>query len=56
LVAIFVLFNDNLKPAQATQTMSEKIDPALAALTALLVVLVVGFVSFMVVCCCLRHW
>lgn len=31
-------------------------DPALAALIALLIVLFVGIITFIVVCCCLRHW
>jgi hypothetical protein len=31
-------------------------EPALAALIALLIVLFVGCVSVIVVCCCFRHW
>nr|CAD7400227.1 unnamed protein product [Timema poppensis] len=34
----------------------EAFDPALAALIALLIVLFVGCITFIVVCCCLRHW
>ncbi|XP_021925581.1 cadherin-87A isoform X2 [Zootermopsis nevadensis] len=34
----------------------EPFDPALAALIALLIVLFVGCITFVVVCCCLRHW
>lgn len=34
----------------------ESFDPALAALIALLIVLFVGIITFIVVCCCLRHW
>ncbi|GFG39325.1 hypothetical protein Cfor_05830, partial [Coptotermes formosanus] len=34
----------------------EPFDPALAALIALLIVLFVGCITFIVVCCCLRHW
>ncbi|XP_059478412.1 cadherin-87A [Neocloeon triangulifer] len=46
----------NVISAKSSEIMDEKIDTALAALVALLVVLVVGFISFFVVCCCLRHW
>ncbi|XP_017767839.1 PREDICTED: cadherin-87A isoform X2 [Nicrophorus vespilloides] len=45
----------NVVPAFATEK-EEAFDPALAALIALLIVLVVGIVTFTVVCCCLRHW
>ncbi|XP_047099103.1 cadherin-87A [Schistocerca piceifrons] len=34
----------------------EAFDPALAALIALIIVLFVGSITFVVVCCCLRHW
>jgi hypothetical protein len=34
----------------------EPFDPALAALIALLIVLFVGCITFIVACCCLRHW
>ncbi|KAG8232452.1 hypothetical protein J437_LFUL012376 [Ladona fulva] len=34
----------------------ESFDPALAALIALVIVLFVGLITFLVVCCCLRHW
>ncbi|KAK7790843.1 hypothetical protein R5R35_010718 [Gryllus longicercus] len=37
-------------------THEEEFDTALAALIALLIVLFVGCVTFVVVCCCLRHW
>lgn len=43
------------QPAYAG-VQEEPFDPALAALIALLVVLLVGAVTFTVVCCCLRHW
>lgn len=34
----------------------EPFDPALAALIALLIVLFVGIITFIVVCCCLKQW
>lgn len=37
-------------------THEEEFDTALAALIALLIVLFVGCITFIVVCCCLRHW
>nr|XP_012234071.1 PREDICTED: cadherin-87A [Linepithema humile] len=46
---------ENVVPAYAG-VQEEPFDPALAALIALLVVLLVGAVTFTVVCCCLRHW
>lgn len=46
---------ENVVPAYAG-VQEDPFDPALAALIALLVVLTVGAVTFVVVCCCLRHW
>lgn len=46
---------ENVVPA-FVQERDETFDPALAALIALLIVLFVGIVSFIIVCCCLRHW
>lgn len=46
---------ENVVPAFATEK-EESFDPALAALIALLIVLFVGIISFIIVCCCLRHW
>nr|XP_040218321.2 cadherin-87A isoform X1 [Anopheles coluzzii]XP_049463650.1 cadherin-87A isoform X1 [Anopheles coluzzii]XP_049463651.1 cadherin-87A isoform X1 [Anopheles coluzzii]XP_049463652.1 cadherin-87A isoform X1 [Anopheles coluzzii]XP_049463653.1 cadherin-87A isoform X1 [Anopheles coluzzii]XP_049463654.1 cadherin-87A isoform X1 [Anopheles coluzzii] len=45
----------NVVPAYAT-TVQDEFDLALAALIALLIVLFVGAVSFIVLCCCLKHW
>uniref|UniRef100_A0A182NLH4 Cadherin domain-containing protein n=1 Tax=Anopheles dirus TaxID=7168 RepID=A0A182NLH4_9DIPT len=45
----------NVVPAYAT-TAQDEFDLALAALIALLIVLFVGAVSFIVLCCCLKHW
>ncbi|XP_058116398.1 cadherin-87A [Anopheles ziemanni] len=45
----------NVVPAYAT-TAQDNFDLALAALIALLIVLFVGAVSFIVLCCCLKHW
>lgn len=46
---------ENVVPAFAIEK-EETFDPALAALIALLIVLFVGIITFIVVCCCLRHW
>lgn len=46
---------ENVVPAYAG-VQEEPFDPALAALIALLVVLLVGAVTVTVVYCCLRHW
>ncbi|XP_058058428.1 cadherin-87A [Anopheles bellator] len=45
----------NVVPAYAAATQDD-FDLALAALIALLIVLFVGAVSFIVLCCCLKHW
>lgn len=46
---------ENVVPAYATN-VTEEFDIALAAIIALLIVLFVGTVSFVVLCCCLKHW
>lgn len=46
---------ENVVPA-FVGVKEESFDPALAALIALLIVLFVGIITFIVVCCCLRHW
>lgn len=46
---------ENVVPAFVTEK-EEPFDPALAALIALLIVLFVGIITFIIVCCCLRHW
>lgn len=46
---------ENVVPA-FVDIKEENFDPALAALIALLIVLFVGIITFIVVCCCLRHW
>ncbi|XP_053682239.1 cadherin-87A [Sabethes cyaneus] len=46
---------ENVVPAYAT-TVQDEFDLALAAIIALLIVLFVGAVSFIVICCCLKHW
>ncbi|KAH1027486.1 hypothetical protein HUJ05_000983 [Dendroctonus ponderosae] len=46
---------ENVVPA-FIQEREESFDPALAALIALMIVLFVGILSFIIVCCCLRHW
>lgn len=46
---------ENVVPAFVTEK-EDAFDPALAALIALVIVLVVGIVTFVIVCCCLRHW
>lgn len=46
---------ENVLPAYVTEEQ-EAFDPALVALIALLIVLLVGIMAFLVICCCLRHW
>ncbi|XP_066907242.1 cadherin-87A [Halyomorpha halys] len=46
---------ENVVPAYVG-AKEETFEPALAALIALLIVLFVGCVSVIVVCCCFRHW
>lgn len=46
---------ENVLPAFVADK-EEPFDPAFAALIALLIVLFVGIITFIVVCCCLRHW
>lgn len=46
---------ENVVPAQ-TQYVEEEIDLALTGLIALLVVLFIGAISFIVLCCCLKNW
>lgn len=46
---------ENVLPAFVTEK-DESFDPALAALIALLIVLFVGVITFIIVCCCLRQW
>ncbi|KAK9508052.1 hypothetical protein O3M35_007799 [Rhynocoris fuscipes] len=46
---------ENVVPA-FVGVKEETFEPALAALIALLIVLFVGCVSVIVVCCCFRHW
>ncbi|KAK9728307.1 Cadherin domain [Popillia japonica] len=46
---------ENVLPALVVDK-DDPFDPALAALIALLIVLFVGVITFIVVCCCLRHW
>ncbi|XP_071055461.1 cadherin-87A [Onthophagus taurus] len=46
---------ENVLPALIVEK-EDVFDPALAALIALLIVLFVGVITFIVVCCCLRHW
>ncbi|EEZ99177.2 cadherin 23 [Tribolium castaneum] len=46
---------ENVVPAFVMEK-DESFDPALAALIALLIVLFVGVITFIIVCCCLRHW
>ncbi|KAK8407296.1 hypothetical protein O3P69_002092 [Scylla paramamosain] len=38
------------------EEVEEEVDARLAGLIALMIVLFIGFISFLVVCCCLRHW
>lgn len=46
---------ENVVPAQSIY-IDEDFDLALAALIALIIVLFVGAITVMVLCCCLRHW
>ncbi|XP_018562347.1 cadherin-87A [Anoplophora glabripennis] len=46
---------ENVVPAFVTEK-EETFDPALAALIALSIVIFVGIITFIIVCCCLRHW
>lgn len=46
---------ENVVPAHSTY-VEEEFDLALAGLVALLIVLFVGAISFLVLCCCLKHW
>jgi hypothetical protein len=42
-------------PAYSTN-LQEEFDFALAGVIALLIVIVVGTISFVVLCCCLKNW
>lgn len=46
---------ENVLPAYAMDE-EEAFDLALVALIALLIVLFVGIITFIIICCCLRHW
>lgn len=46
---------ENIVPAHA-KYVEEEIDLALIGLLALIVVLFIGAISFMVLCCCLKNW
>ncbi|XP_061400398.1 cadherin-87A [Musca vetustissima] len=46
---------ENVVPAYIT-IVQEEFDLAVAGLVALVIVLFVGVVSFIVLCCCLKHW
>jgi hypothetical protein len=46
---------ENVVPSY-TANLQEEFDIALLALTALLIVLFVGAISFIVLCCCLKNW
>ncbi|EEB19942.1 conserved hypothetical protein [Pediculus humanus corporis] len=46
---------ENVVPA-LEEVREDKFDSALAALIALVIVLFVGCITFVVVCCCLRNW
>lgn len=46
---------ENVIPAY-TANLQEEFDIALAAIIALLIVLFVGAISFIVLCCCLKNW
>ncbi|KAK8743275.1 hypothetical protein OTU49_001344 [Cherax quadricarinatus] len=48
-------FIENVYPA-SIETVEEEVDARLAGLIALMIVLFIGFISFIVVCCCLRYW
>ncbi|KAK4292814.1 hypothetical protein Pmani_034453 [Petrolisthes manimaculis] len=45
----------NVFPA-AVKEVEEEVDARLAGLIALLIVLFIGLITFIVVCCCLRYW
>ncbi len=46
---------ENVVPAYSTN-LQEEFDIALAAIIALLIVLFVGAISFIALCCCLKNW
>lgn len=46
---------ENVVPAFITEK-AETLDPALVALVALLVVIFIGIITFIIICCCLRRW
>ncbi|XP_037950631.1 cadherin-87A [Teleopsis dalmanni] len=46
---------ENVVPAYTT-IVQDEFDLAVAGLVALIIVLFVGVVSFIVLCCCLKHW
>lgn len=46
---------ENVVPAFVAER-EEPFDAALAALIALLLILFVGIITFVVVCCCWKHW
>ncbi|XP_071526000.1 cadherin-87A [Panulirus ornatus] len=46
---------ENVFPA-SVEAQKEEVDARLAGLIALMIVLFIGFISFIVVCCCLRYW
>ncbi|KAG7153827.1 Cadherin-87A-like [Homarus americanus] len=48
-------FIENVFPASIV-AVREEVDARLAGLIALMIVLFIGFISFIVVCCCLRYW
>ena len=46
---------ENVVPAFTTN-LQEEFDVALAGIIALVIVLFVGAISFIVLCCCLKNW
>ncbi|CAL4115826.1 unnamed protein product, partial [Meganyctiphanes norvegica] len=46
---------ENLNAAYM-EVVEEEVDARLAGLISLVIVLFIGFISFIVVCCCLRYW
>ncbi|XP_025413054.1 cadherin-87A isoform X2 [Sipha flava] len=46
---------ENVVPALIV-TQNESFEPTIAALVALLVVLTVGCIGVLIICCCFRHW
>ncbi|XP_022160935.1 cadherin-87A isoform X1 [Myzus persicae] len=46
---------ENVVPALVV-TQNESFEPTIAALVALLVVLAVGCIGVLIICCCFRHW